>query len=138
MFAGRDTLLLTDNLSVKFERLKGTTTVLHLYRLGKLLRSFENASQVCEYLSKRNTLNECKTGPQVWEEYESSPVEFFHSEILKLFHNFRTRQIRLKTDKSTVEITGTTLNDILSRAKRATYRKYPNQELHKPIPKTEM
>lgn len=50
-FQGCDTLLLHEGRSVKFERLKGTTTTLHLHQFGRHVKSFENAEQVYNYLS---------------------------------------------------------------------------------------
>lgn len=70
----------------------------------------------------------------VWENYEPSPIEYFHGELMDLFHEFR----KTKTDKFTVEINGNELNDIIAKAKKKTYAKYEKLNLRNAILKTDL
>lgn len=69
-----------------------------------------------------------------WGRHEPAPIEFLHSRILDLFHEYRMS----KTDKYSVEITGHEFNKIFVQAKNETYAKYHKLKLQEPILKTEM
>lgn len=69
-----------------------------------------------------------------WENIEPSPIEFFHAQLIKKFHEWR----RLKTEHTVVEIDGAAFNDLIAKVKLETYAKYSKQNLDKPIPKSEM
>ena len=66
-----------------------------------------------------------------WDDYEPAPIEFLHSRIMELFHEFRC-------EKRGVLVTGHELNDIIAKAKTETYQKYPKQVNSKAILKTEL
>ena len=66
------------------------------------------------------------------EVLEPSPIEFFHNSIIYEFHRFRAGE---RDDKIIVKIDGGELNDIVTKAKTATYEKYSALELDKPIPR---
>lgn len=69
-----------------------------------------------------------------WEEYEPSPIEYFHYELMEQFHNWR----KDKTKETTVLIDGREFNKIVVEAKKLTYEKYKALELNKPILKSEL
>jgi len=69
-----------------------------------------------------------------WENHEPAPIEFLHGRLMDLFHEWR----KTKTENITVSISGVELNNIIAKAKRETYAKYPNQKLQEAILKTEM
>lgn len=71
---------------------------------------------------------------QGWENHEPAPIEFLHGRLMNLFHEWR----RTKTDKTTVEIDGIALNNIIAKAKIETYSKYPKQNLGQAILKTDI
>lgn len=71
---------------------------------------------------------------QGWENHEPAPIEFLHSRLMDLFHEWR----KTKTDNTTVEIDGIAFNNIIAKAKTETYAKYHKQDLKKLILKTEM
>lgn len=60
-----------------------------------------------------------------WEDYEPAPLEFFHSELMDLFHEFRFK----KTTKIDVEINGKDLTLMIAECKKRTKAKYPEKHL---------
>lgn len=60
-----------------------------------------------------------------WDNYEPAPLEFYHGRFMELFHEWR----RTVTEDTTVEINGVQLNNIVAKAKRETYAKYPDSIL---------
>ena len=64
-----------------------------------------------------------------WENYEPSPIEFFHGELMKAFHEFRTSH----TKNIFVIMDGVTLNDLITKTKILTYKKYEALNLDKAI-----
>ena len=69
-----------------------------------------------------------------WGKYEPAPLEYFHSRLMKLFHQHRVAH----SDNYEVKISGTTLNDFIAIAKIETYAKYPKQVSNKEIKKSEL
>ena len=69
-----------------------------------------------------------------WENHEPAPIEFLHSKMMDLFHEFRLS----KTNSTVVEINGSELTKIIAKAKTETYAKYPKQVSNKAILKTEL
>lgn len=69
---------------------------------------------------------------QGWENYEVSPIEFFHGELLELFHEFRKNKVG---DSIVVELDGEDFNNIVYKIKNKVYEKYSNLNLDKPIEK---
>lgn len=62
-----------------------------------------------------------------WENVEPAPIEFFHAKLLDLFHEWK----RSKTEDADISIDGTTLNNLIAKAKIETYTKYRKQNLIK-------
>ena len=62
-----------------------------------------------------------------WENNEPAPLDFFHEELMREFHEYRES----KTESVYVVMTGMDFNDIVVKAKNATYEKYPNHILPK-------
>lgn len=71
---------------------------------------------------------------QGWDNHEPAPMEFFHGQLMKHFHEYRKRL----TDSTEVLIDGIVLNNIVAKAKVETYEKYPKQKLGEAILKTDM
>ena len=63
-----------------------------------------------------------------------NPIEFLHGRLMDLFHEWR----KTKTENTTVSISGVELNNIIAKAKKETYAKYPKQKLQEAILKTDM
>jgi hypothetical protein len=72
-----------------------------------------------------------KTG---WENHEAAPLEFFHGKLMDYFHEWR----ETKTENTVVEINGIDFNNIIAKAKKETYAKYPKQISNKAILKSEL
>ena len=64
-----------------------------------------------------------------WDKFESAPLEFFHSELMKLFHEYRKEQYN---NDLTVPIDGMQLSNLIAKAKKITYEKYPGEEKARP------
>jgi len=67
-----------------------------------------------------------------WENHEPSPIEFMHATLQDEFHKWRLS----KTESTTVEINGKEFNDIIVKAKKATYEKYKALGLDKAVLKS--
>lgn len=70
-----------------------------------------------------------------WENHEPAPLEFFHSKLFDLFHEFRVDKVGTET---TVPINGIELGNIIAKSKMATYAKYPKQVNDKSVLKTDL
>ncbi len=60
-----------------------------------------------------------------WENHEAAPIEFLHSRVLEHFHEFRKNKVG--NDVIKVEMDGSELSRIITKAKTETYAKYPKQ-----------
>lgn len=69
-----------------------------------------------------------------WEGYEPAPIEYLHSRMHELFHEFRNG----KTNGKDVLIDGIQFNKIIAKAKTDTYEKYKKLDLKRTIRKTEL
>ena len=69
---------------------------------------------------------------QSWEDFEPSPIEFMHGQLLNEFHKWRESV----TKNTAVLIDGTFFNQIVVSAKVATYEKYKTLGLDKAVLKS--
>lgn len=70
-----------------------------------------------------------------WDNYEAAPLEFFHQELFRLFHEFRKSKVGDRVD---VEIDGIKFNNLIAEAKTLTYKKYERVVSSKPIEKSKL
>jgi len=77
---------------------------------------------------------------QGWENLEPAPIEFLHSQLLKFFHEAREEKNKNHgfSDEWELTLTGNEFNNIVARAKVATYKKYEGLGIDKPIEKSKM
>lgn len=66
---------------------------------------------------------------KIWEGKEPAPIEFFHSELMKSFHEYRLSI----SNSTTIELDGIAFNSIVADAKRKTYKKYKKLDIGKII-----
>lgn len=71
-----------------------------------------------------------------WEGLESAPLEFFHSRMMDLFHEWRRENFHPENLRP--ECSGIDIDKLVAKAKIETYKKYPKQVSDKPILKTEL
>lgn len=71
-----------------------------------------------------------------WENHEPAPLEYFHGELFKAFHELRLQ----KSDNpdKTLTLNGIEMGNIIAKAKIATYKKYPKQVSQEAILKTDI
>jgi len=66
-----------------------------------------------------------------WKGMEPSPIEYFHSELLKEFHKNRGNELAPK-------LSGYDLNKLIVTVKNRTYEKYKSLELDLPVDSDEL
>lgn len=71
-----------------------------------------------------------------WDNQEPAPLEYFHSKLLDAFHELRKKQG--DNPGITLTLDGSGFNNIVAKAKVATYAKYPKQVNSQAILKTEL
>ena len=71
-----------------------------------------------------------------WENHEAAPLEFFHSKLMNLFHEWRVE--KFGQENTEPKMSGIDLNNIITKAKIETYNKYPKQVSSKAILKTDL
>jgi hypothetical protein len=71
-----------------------------------------------------------------WENHKPAPLEYFHGELMKAFHELRLA----KGDNpgKTLTIIGSEFGNLIAKVKMETYNKYPKQVSQKAIPKNEL
>lgn len=65
-----------------------------------------------------------------WENYEPSPIEFMHKKLMDEFNKWK------KNKNTSVKIDGNEFNNIVVKAKIATYKKYKVLNLDKAVLKS--
>lgn len=69
---------------------------------------------------------------QGWKDKKPAPLEYFHGELMEIFHAYRKSKTGDPGDEY-VEINGKTLNSIIAQAKVLTYSEYPFHVNRNPI-----
>lgn len=69
-----------------------------------------------------------------WDDHEPAPLEFFHGQVNKYFHEYR----KSKGEATDIMIDGIIINTIVAKAKVDTYKKYPKQVNQSAILKTDI
>jgi hypothetical protein len=77
---------------------------------------------------------------QGWENHEPAPLEFFHSELMKQFHDWRRSVNGEKTtnESAFIQIDGIKLGNLIATAKIKTYEKYKHMKLQEPVLKKDI
>lgn len=75
-----------------------------------------------------------------WENHVPAPLEFFHSELMKGFHEWRksVNGNEITNESGFIQIDGIKLNNLIAGAKTKTYECYRKQVSDAAIPKTEL
>ena len=70
-----------------------------------------------------------------WANYEPAPIEFLHSRLMALFHEYRKEH---GTTGFRVFMDGSDFTNLIAKAKTETYEKYEKLNLKRVIHKTEL
>jgi hypothetical protein len=68
-----------------------------------------------------------------WENHEPAPLEHFHGELMKGFHELRLA--KGDNPEKTLALTGSEFGNLIAKVKMETYAKYPTAISQKAIPK---
>lgn len=60
-----------------------------------------------------------------WENHEPAPLEFFHGRLFNAFHELRLQ--KGDNDDKTLTLNGIEFTNLIAKAKKETYAKYPKQ-----------
>ena len=71
-----------------------------------------------------------------WDNLEPAPIEFMHGILLECFHEYR--QLHGNRNRNWVEMSVADFNNIIAKAKMATYEKYHKLDLENAIPKSKL
>lgn len=73
---------------------------------------------------------------QGWENHEPAPLEYFHGQLFDAFHALRLS--KGDNAEKTLTLNGIEFNNLIAKAKMATYAKYPKQVSQSAILKTDL